>query len=128
VKGLYGNLRNQIHDFSEFEPEIDKRLSQRDPTTVTENDIIGTYFMLKGHKQFQAERKQRGSQGSTTQPPTPRGEEPPDTPLTEKEKEVSRIMFPRSEDPEKEFIEQRKKIQAGGFHSLQVPLGDNKKG
>ena len=125
LKGLYSNLRNRIHDFGDYEDEITQRLSERDPTTLTESDIFGTYLAMKGYRQFQSEVQQRKGKGNTTVPPTPRDDETPvDEPLTDKEKEVAKIMFPKDADPEARFRQERKKIGQGGYHEIKVPTGE----
>lgn len=128
IKGLYGNFRNQIHDFAEYEQDIDKALSQRDPSTLSERDIFGTYLAMKGMRQLAKERTERATTAgrSTHQPSAPKDDQIVDEALDATETEFAKIMFPNEADPTKRYQEMKKKV-AGGPFELQVPIGDGKK-
>jgi hypothetical protein len=128
LKGLYSNFRNQIHDFAEFEPEIDAALSQRDPSTLSERDIFGTYLAAKGMRVLNKERQERAQQSgrSTHQPSAPVNQDTVEEPLDATETEFARIMFPNAPDPAAKYREMKKKY-AGGSYELTVPTGEGQR-
>jgi hypothetical protein len=129
IKGLYGNFRNQIHDFQEYEAEIDRALSQRDPATLSERDVFGTYLTAKGLRQLRREQSERSQQaGKSTHPPSaPTGDKPLEEPLNDTDIEFARVMFPREADPVAKYREYKKKAD-GGSYEVNVPMGDQPAG
>lgn len=117
VQGLYGRFGGQIHDFKEYESEIEKALENRDPTSVSEKDILGTYLTLKGAKQLHKERQEMArTAGSTTHKPSTASEAVPDEMvLTPEQKEVAHMMFSKEPDPEGKYKEWKKKSDKGAY-------------
>lgn len=127
VKGLYGNFRNQIHDFNDYEQDIDTALSKRDPATLSEKDIFGTYLAIKGMRALTKERSERAAAAgksvrppSAAQEPDPQGEE-----LDATATEMARLMFPNEADPIAKYKAMQKKSNLGAYE-LKVPIGDGK--
>lgn len=127
VKGMFGNYRQQIHDFGDYEADIEKALEGRDPATLTDKDVIGSYFTLKGHKQFMTERADRAKQaGSSTHPPSPgQSNEGAPVELDDEAREVAKVMFGNKTDPEGEYKKWKEKSDQGPM-TLKVPVGGGK--
>lgn len=125
VKGLYGNFRNQIHDFGDYEEEIDRALSQRDPATLSERDVFGTYLTAKGLRQLRKEQSERSQQAgkSTHQPSAPNPDQPIEEPLSDTDVEFARMMFPKAQDPVAKYREYKRKSE-GGSYEVNVPMGE----
>lgn len=130
LRGMYSQFEAQLPDFREYEGEITTALTQtgRDPTTLSERDILTMYFQAKGMKQTLKDRQEAGRRSASTIPPTP---EPPgkkkDTELSELETEIAHRMFRRIEDPAKRVAEYKKYAgyDEGGI-SVKVPIGGGK--
>lgn len=133
VQGLYSRYKSEIHDFGEFEADIEKALAGKDPTTLSDNDVLGTYLTLKGAKTLQKERQERATAAgsSTRKPSAPAGGEGPpedDIVLSDQQKQVAHVMFGGKDDPEGEYKKWKKKSDAGPLQ-LNVPIdGTGKRG
>lgn len=122
VKGLYGNFRNQIHDFKDYESDIDAALAKRDPATLSEREVFGTYLTIKGMRALQKERTELAQKaGSTTHKPSTDAPPVTDEQLDATEQEIARVMFPNAPDPAAKYKEYKKKAGEGSME-VQVPL------
>lgn len=129
IKGMYGQFRDQLPDFKDYEQEITQSLSQngKPAAQITEQDVLNTYFGVKGMRTTLKERQANAGKSNTTLVPSPPA--PPATPdeLSEVELEVADRMFrriPKKEDRIKEY-----KKFAGydeGGMTMKVPVGDGK--
>lgn len=125
VRGTFSTFRNEFPDFGEHEADILESLKGRDPSTVTDQDILSGYLMVKGLKVTQKERAEAAKRkGATTVAPTPKAETK-EIQLTEEEVGVARRMFRNAPDPLKAY---REWVAKDGDMTLTVPLGGGKRG
>lgn len=129
IKGLYGQFRDQLPDFKEYEQEVTTALlnSGKPAAQITEQDVLNHYFGVKGMKVTLKERQANaGKTTSTLAPSAPEPTKKPDE-LSEVELEVADRMFRRLPKKE-ERIAQYKKFAGydeGGM-TMKVPVGDGK--
>lgn len=125
VQGLYSRYKSQIHDFDEYEADIESALSKRDPSSLSDKDVLGTYLTLKGARTLAKERLERATQAgtSTHKPSAPNDDKKPgdDIVLSDDQKTVAKVMFSNEADPEAKYKEWKTKADAGP-HELKVPL------
>lgn len=130
VRGLYAQFQQELGDFNDYQAEVDQILAGRDPTTLTEKDVLSAYFTAKGMKSTIKERAERAAKkGATTMPPSaPKEDEGGKKPvqLSAEEKSVAQKMFSHKEDPEKEYADWVTKIEEGPM-VMKVPIGGGKK-
>lgn len=123
VQGLYTRYAGSIHDFKDYEADIEKALEGKDPASLSDRDILGTYLTLKGAKTLAKERQEMAQKaGSSTHHPSAPNEQVPDeVVLSDEMKQVAKVMFGHKEDPEGEYKAWKKKSDKGKLE-LTVPL------
>lgn len=129
IKGMYGQFRDQLPDFKEFETEITHALSQtgKPAAQITEQDVLSTYFGVKGMKMTLKERQASAGKAATTLPPSPIKQVEKSADLSDVELEVADRMFrriPLKEDRIKKYKEFAK-FDEGGM-TMKVPVGGGK--
>lgn len=127
VSGLYANLRSRIHDWQDFESEVNEIVSKIPSDQVDEGRIFGTYLAIKGKRAFDNERRAR-SAGASTHQPSPSQEVPVEEPLQPEEREIARSLFPKATDPEQSYKDYKKKIGIGDNTAMtvKVPTGEGR--
>lgn len=99
------SVRQQFPDFDQYKGGIDQILRGRDPSTISQADMVGAYFMAVGAQKVEQERKER-LKPPTTQPPSPAKDDATATPkLSADEERAARIMFPEAADPNLAYTE-----------------------
>jgi hypothetical protein len=129
IKGLFGNFRRELPDFEEYETEITEQLKARDPASLTEADILSTYFGVKGMKMTVKQRNEARAKATTTIPPSPpktREDAGTEGELSPLEEEVARRMFRGHADPIKAYKEKATLFESGSG-GMKVPVGGGKK-
>lgn len=129
IKGMFGQFREQLPDFKDYEAEIVQSLtnSGKPATALTEQDVLNTYFGVKGMKMTVKERQEAAKKTASTLPPSPATDTKKEPELTDIEVEVANKMFrriPKQEDRVKEY----KKFlgfDEGGV-TMKVPIGGGK--
>jgi len=134
LRSTFATFERQFPDFSEFEADILKSMEGRDPTTVTEKDILSSYLAHKGLRVTMKEQAERArSKGAVTQPPSGREPARPEVELSDVEKDVARRMFGSKRDkdgkPVDPLVEYRRIAameSSGSGLTVKVPVGGGK--
>lgn len=126
IRGLFGSFRAQLPDFKDHEDDVMEALKTRDPTTLTEQDVLSTYFAVKGMKATIKER-QAAAKAATTVPPTPKEPGKKEVELSDLEVTVAERMFKHIPDRKKRVEEYRKFAGYEEGISMTVPVGGGKK-
>lgn len=132
IKGMFGQFRDQLPDFKDFEQEVTESLQAqvkagKQASQMTEGDVLNTYFLVKGARTTLKERQAAASKSATTLAPSA-AEPAKKTPeLSELEVEVANRMFRRIPDPAKRLEEYKKfaGYDEGGM-TMKVPVGGGK--
>lgn len=127
LDAVFLNMAQQFPDFREHEQDIRGILRQRDPLSLTQADVLGTYYAVKGAKQTNEElKKRRAAASSSTVTPTPSApkEQQEDIQISAVEQSVAARMFPRAKDPVAEYKKYLKRDTEG--FEMKVPIGGGK--
>lgn len=126
VEALYGNFRNQFADFKDYEGDINTVLANREPSSLSENDVLGAYYAAKGYRSTEKERQ--AANQPRTAAPSPKPEDDvnnqPGNKLTDMEKTIARSLYPNEADPYKKYAEDAGVLTT---NELSVPIGGGKK-
>jgi hypothetical protein len=112
-------------DYMEYKADINKVLAGRNPTTISQNDLVGAYVMAKGAKVVQKELEDRKKPPTTRTPSANNGSDEggtssaKDDKLTPEMEATARIMFRGSADPIKAFREAEAKSK--DWSKMKVP-------
>jgi hypothetical protein len=120
-------MANQFPDFREHENYIINILKQRDPLSLTQMDVLGTYYAVKGAKVTNEQLKQKRAAvaASTVTPtPTPAKEQEQEIQISAVEQQVAARMFPKAKDPVAEYKKYLKSDREG--FEMKVPIGGGK--
>lgn len=129
--GIYTKIATEYPDFKNYQAKVADALSQRDPRTLSEEVIFGTYLTLKGLSVVQEDRKKAGRTAGTEtiidkSGKSADGDEEADIELTTVEKDVAKRMFPNATDPVAAYKAALTKYQTRD--TVKVPTGRNAKG
>lgn len=129
--GIYNKIGTEYPDFKNFQAKVQEALAQRDPRTLSEEVIFGTYLTLKGLSVVQEDRKKAGRTAGTEtiidkSGKSADGDEEADIELTAVEKDVAKRMFPNATDPVATYKAALTKYQTRD--TVKVPVGRNAKG
>lgn len=119
-EGLKNSLRNKLPDFEEHEADIDRMLANVDPSLVNQALMTQTYLAVVGAKEVDKKLKER-QKPPTTREPTSRSPEDREAKpkLSDEEKQVARVLFRNSKDPEGDYLKAQKMMDDG--YELKVP-------
>ena len=123
LEGLKLALKQEYPDMDEYTKEMSVILQGRPAATLSQQDILGAYFMAKGVKVTSKEKSDRTKRPTTTAPSAPRLDEdeggaPGEVKLTQEDERLARIMFRNSADPIAEF---RRAYKVGTEFKIRVP-------
>ena len=132
IRGMFGNFRDQLPDFKDFEAEVTASLQEqvkagKPASQMTEGDVLNTYFLVKGAKMTLKERQAAANKSTTTVTPSTQVTEKKEPELSEVEEEVANRMFRRIPDRAKRIAEYKKfaGYDEGGM-TMKVPVGGGK--
>lgn len=132
IAGMLSAFRGnpEYPDFAEHEKEISLVLSKRDPATLTENDVIGTYYTVAGIKHIE-EKKKAAKKPPTTVTPSPDKVKPPQesavSKLDDTELSVARVMYRGKATSDEEAAKMYLDDMELEAKPMQVPIGGGKK-
>ena len=127
LDSVFLNMAQQFPDFREHEGDIRNILKQRDPLSLTQMDVLGTYYAVKGAKVTNEQLKQkRTAAAASTVTPTPSApkEHQPEIQISAVEQQIAARMFPRAKDPVAEYKKYLKSDREG--FEMKVPIGGGK--
>lgn len=131
IAGMMSSFRDNVEypDFKEHERDIAQVLAKKDPTTLSESDVIGTYLMVVGAKQIDEKRK-AAKKPPTTVAPSPDVIKPPVktavSQLDEMELSVARAMYRGKAKTDEEAATMYLKDADLEGASVKVPIGGGK--
>ena len=127
LDAVFLNMAQQFPDFREHEADIRGILRQRDPLSLTQQDVLGTYYAVKGAKstnEMLRKKREAATASTVTSAPTPAKEHEPEVQITAVEQQIAARMFPRAKDPIAEYKKYLKSDRDG--FEMKVPIGGGK--
>lgn len=127
LDAVFLRFRQELPDFAEHENDIREVLKGRDSLRLTQQDILGTYYAVKGAKhtnELIKKRREAAAAGTSTPKPSAPVEPVQEPQLDDLQKEVAFKMFPRAKDPVAEYKRYMKMLDEGT--EIKVPIGGGK--
>lgn len=131
IKGMFGQFRDQLPDFKDFEQEVTDSLQAqvkagKPAAQMSEGDVLNTYFLVKGARMTLKERQTAAGKAATTLQPTPKETEKKTPELTDVELEVADRMFRRIPNREDRIKKYKEFAKFDEGITMKVPVGGGK--
>lgn len=127
LDAVFINMAQQLPDFRDYEQDIRTVLKSRDPLSLTQQDVLGTYYAVKGVRQTQEmlkKRREAAATGTAAPKVSPPKDEDVEPDLPANQVRIAQKMFPRAADPVAEYKKFMKRDTEG--FEMKVPVGGGK--